>query len=76
MDLQINKEILPIDLLTFILSNPIFKQNDNSNTEISQEINLPKYHLKILYQSASAHTNLKEKSLDGYQVKILVKLVQ
>ena len=76
LDLQINKEILPIDLLTFILSNPIFKQNDNSNTEISQEINLPKYHLKILYQSASAHTNLKEKSLDGYQVKILVKLVQ
>jgi hypothetical protein len=76
LDLQINKEMLPIDLLTFILSNPVFKQNDNSNTEISQEINLPKYHLKILYQSASAHTNLKEKSLDGYQVKILVKLVQ
>ncbi len=75
LDLQINTEVIPIDLLTYIISNPNFKQGKDSDIEIIQEIELPKYHLKILYQSASAHANLKEKSLDGYQIKILVKLL-
>jgi hypothetical protein len=75
LDLQINTVVIPVDLLTYIISNPNFRQGDNnSDTKIIQEIELPKHHLKILYQSASAHTNLKEKSLDGYQIKILVKL--
>ena len=74
LDLQINKEVIPIDLLTYIISNPNFTQEETSNTEIIQEIELPKYHLKILYQSADAHVNPEEKSLDRYKIKILVKL--
>ena len=74
LDLQINTEVIPIDLLSYIVSNPAFKQGDNSDTEIIQEIELPKYHLKILYQSADAHVNPEEKSLDRYKIKILVKL--
>lgn len=75
LDLQINTEVIPIDLLTYIISNPNFRQGDNSGTEIIQEIEHSKYHLRIQYQSANAHTSLKEKSLDGYQIKILVKLL-
>ena len=75
LDLKINTEVIPIDLLSYIVSNPAFKQGDNSNTEIIQEIEHSKYHLRIQYQSANAHTSLKEKSLDGYQIKILAKLL-
>ena len=75
LDLQINTEVIPIDLLSYIVSNPAFKQGDNSDTEIIQEIEHSKYHLRIQYQSANAHTSLKEKSLDGYQIKILAKLL-
>jgi hypothetical protein len=75
LDLQINTEVIPIDLLSYIVSNPAFKQGDNSDTEIIQEIEHPKYHLRIQYQSANAHSSLKEKSLDGYEIKVLVKLL-
>lgn len=75
LDLQINTEVIPIDLLSYIVSNPAFKQGDNSDTEIIQEIEHSKFHLRIQYQSANAHTSLKEKSLDGYQIKILAKLL-
>ena len=75
LDLQINTEVIPIDLLSYIVSNPAFKQGDNSDTEIIQEIEHSKYHLRIQYQSANAHTSLKEKSLDGYQIKISAKLL-
>ena len=75
LDLKINTEVIPIDLLSYIISNPNFRQGDNSDTEIIQEIEHSKFHLRIQYQSANAHTSLKEKSLDGYQIKILAKLL-
>jgi hypothetical protein len=75
LDLKINDDVIPIDLLTYIISNPKFIHDNNSKTEIIQKIDLPKYHLKIRYLSVNAQLKSKEKTLDGYKIKVLIKII-
>ena len=73
-DLSINNEIIPIKIYDFIKSNSAFENNDNSDPSIVQEIQSNNYNLRIIYNSVSGSKKGKEKTIDNYEIKILVKI--
>ena len=73
-DLSINNEIIPIKIYDFIKSNSAFENNDNSDPSIVQEIQSNNYDLRIIYNSVSGSKKGKEKTIDNYEIKILVKI--
>jgi hypothetical protein len=73
-DLSINNEIIPIKIYDFIKSNSAFENNDNSDPSIVQEIQSKNYDLRIIYTSVSGSKKGKEKTIDNYEIKILVKI--
>jgi hypothetical protein len=73
-DLSINNEIIPIKIYDFIKSNSAFENNDNSDPSIVQEIQSKNYDLRIIYTSVSGSKKGKEKTIDNYEIKLLVKI--
>ncbi len=73
-DLSINNEIIPIKIYDFIKSNSSFKNNDNSDPSIVQEIRSNNYDIRIIYNSVSVSIKGSENEIDNYEIKILVKI--
>lgn len=73
-DLSINNEIIPIKIYDFIKSNSAFKNNDNSDPSIVQEIQSNNYDIRIIYISVSGSKKGKEKTIDSYEIMVLVKI--
>ena len=73
-DLSINNEIIPIKIYDFIKSNSAFENNDNSDPSIVQEIQSKNYDLRIIYTIVSGSKKGKEKTIDNYEIKLLVKI--
>lgn len=73
-DLSINNEIIPIKIYDFIKSNSAFENNDNSDPSIVQEIHSKNYDLRIIYTIVSGSKKGKEKTIDNYEIKLLVKI--
>jgi len=73
-DLSINNEIIPVKIYDFIKSNAAFENNDNSDEPIFQDIQSKNYDLKIIYTSVFGANKGSEKTIDSYEIKVLVKI--
>lgn len=74
LDLQINQETIPLKIVDFVNANPAFDQNENSGEKITQKIESPKYSILITYITVSGEIKGKKKTLDRYQIKVLVRI--
>ena len=73
-DLSINNEVIPVKIYDFIKSNAAFENNDNSDDPIFQDIQSKNYDLKIIYTSVFGANKGSEKTIDSYEIKVLVKI--
>lgn len=73
-DLQINQDIIPLKINDFIYSNSKFRIRDYSNSDerIDQKIENSKYTILLTYISASGKIEKDKKTLENYQVKVMV----
>ncbi len=74
LDLQINQDSIPLKTYDFINSNPAFELNDDSDEIITQKIETVKYDILITYSSVSGRINGKLKTVENYEIKVLVKI--
>ncbi len=72
--LQINQDTIPLKIVDFVNANPAFDRNENSGEKIIQKIESPKYSILITYISVSGEIKGKKKTLDRYQIKVLVDI--
>ena len=75
IDLQINKEIIPLKINDFVNSNSKFKiGNDytNSPEKIEQKIENSKYIISLTYLLADGKVKNNKKIVENYQVKVMV----
>ena len=73
-DLSINNEVIPVKIYDFIKSNPAFENNDNTDDSIIQKIQSNNYDLVIIYSSVYGMKKRSGKTIDSYEIKILVKI--
>jgi hypothetical protein len=73
-DLQINQDNIPLKINDFIKSNPAFELNDNTDGKITQKIETVKYDIFLTYSSVSGRINGKLKTIENYEIKVLVKI--
>jgi hypothetical protein len=74
LDLKINQDIIPLKIVDFVNATPAFEQSENSGEKIIQKIESPKYTILITYISVSGEIKGKKKTLDRYQIKVLVQI--
>ncbi|SHF70211.1 protein of unknown function [Flavobacterium fluvii] len=74
LDLQINQDTIPLKIVDFVNANPAFDQSDNSGGKIIQKIESPKYSILITYITVSGEIKGRKKTLDRYQIKVLVDI--
>ena len=74
MDLKINQESIPLKIYGFINSNPAFELNDDTDEKITQKIETLKYDILITYSSVSGRRIGKLKTVENYEIKVLVKI--
>ena len=73
-DLKINNEVIPVKIYDFIKSNSGFENNDNTDDSIIQNIQSNNYDLCIIYSSVYGLKKGSEKTINSYEIKILVKI--
>ena len=74
LDLQINQDIIPLRIVDFVNENQGFDQNENSEEKIVQKIESPKYTVLITYITVSGKKDEKKKTLDTYQIKVMIQI--
>lgn len=74
LDLQINQDIIPLRIVDFVNENQGFDQNENSEEKIVQKIESPKYTFLITYITVSGKKDEKKKTLDTYQIKVMIQI--
>ncbi len=72
VDLQINQDIVPLKIVDFINQTPAFTQNGNWNQKITQKIETPKYTISIYYMNVSGKRKGNKKTVDHFQIKVLL----
>ena len=73
-DLKINNEVIPVKIFDYIKSNSAFENNDNTDDSIVQNIQANNYDLRIFYSSVYGSKKGTEKTVDSYEIKVLVKI--
>ena len=73
-DLSINNEVIPVKIFDFIKSNSAFLNNEGSDEAIFQNIQSKNYDLKIIYSNVYGSKKGKEKTIDSYEIMVLVKI--
>jgi hypothetical protein len=73
-DLLINSEVIPVKIYDFIKSNSAFENNDNTDATITQNIQSNNYDLNIIYISVYGAKKGLKKTVDSYEIKVLVKI--
>ena len=74
LDLQINQDIIPLRIVDFVNENQGFDQNENSEKKIVQKVESPKYTVLITYITVSGKKDEKKKTLDTYQIKVMIQI--
>lgn len=74
LDLQINQDIIPLRIVDFVNENQGFDQNENSEEKIVQKVESPKYTVLITYITVSGKKDEKKKTLDTYQIKVMIQI--
>ena len=71
---KINNEVIPVKIFDYIKSNSAFENNDNTDDSIVQNIQANNYDLRIFYSSVYGSRKGTEKTVDSYEIKVLVKI--
>jgi hypothetical protein len=74
LNLQINQDRIPLKIYDFINSNPAFELNDATDEIITQKIETDKYDILLRYSSVNGEINGKLKTVENYEIKVLVKI--
>jgi hypothetical protein len=74
IELKINQDIIPLKIVDFVNATAAFEQNENSSEKITQTIETTKYTILMTYLTVSGKINGKKKTVDQYQIKVLVKI--
>jgi hypothetical protein len=74
LDLQINRDVIPLKIYDFINSNSAFEFNDDSDEKITQKIITAKYDILITFSSVSGRKKGKFKSIENFEIKVLIKV--
>jgi hypothetical protein len=74
LNLKINQDNIPLKITDFVNANPKFSPNHNSNKKINQEVETDHYKILITYLNASGSLKNKKKTLNYYNIKVLVKI--
>ena len=73
LDLQINKDIIPLKINDFVSSNSRFRTDySNSDKKIEQKIENSKYSILITYLSANGKIANKKNILENYRIEVMV----
>lgn len=74
LDLQINQDTIPLKINDFVNTNSNFRTNNNSNKQIIQKIENPKYALELTYITASGSIEKKRMILQHYEIEIMIDI--
>lgn len=74
LDLQINQDTIPLKIVEFVNATAAFDESENSGERITQKMESPKYTILITYISVSGKKEGKKKTLDRYQLNIMVQI--
>lgn len=74
LDLKINQDSIPLKIVDFVNATAAFVQNENSSEKITQTIETTKYTVLMTYLTASGKIDGKKKTVDQYQIKVMVKI--
>jgi hypothetical protein len=72
LDLQINQDIVPLKIVDFVSQTPDFDYNENWKEKITQKIETPKYTILIYYINVSGKRKGNKKTVDQFQIEVLL----
>ncbi|MDI5898882.1 DUF4153 domain-containing protein [Flavobacterium yafengii] len=72
VDLQINQDIVPLKIVDFVNQTPAFDKKENWNQKITQKIETPKYTILIYYINVSGDRKGNKKTVNQFQIKVLL----
>ena len=72
VDLQINQDIVPLKIVDFVNQTPDFDSNENWKQKITQRIETSKYSILIYYMNVSGKRKGNKKTVDQFQIKVLL----
>lgn len=73
-DLLINNEVIPVKIFDFIKANSAFVNNEGSDENIIQNLQSNNYDIRIIYNNVYGSKKGQVKSIDSYEIKVLVKI--
>ncbi|MFW0738417.1 DUF4153 domain-containing protein [Flavobacterium sp. T12S277] len=74
LNLEINKESIPLKIVDFINATPDFKRNQVYDKKITQEVQTSKYKILITYLSANGKIEDNKKTVNRYMINVLVQI--
>ncbi|WP_291285874.1 DUF4153 domain-containing protein [Flavobacterium sp.] len=74
LNLEINKESIPLKIVDFINVTPDFKRNQVYDKKITQEVQTSKYKILITYLSANGKIKDNKKTVNRYMINVLVQI--
>ncbi|WP_264532114.1 DUF4153 domain-containing protein [Flavobacterium sp. N502540] len=74
LNLEINKESIPLKIVDFINATPDFKRNQDYGKKITQEVQTSKYKILITYLSANGKIKDNKKTVNRYMINVLVQI--
>lgn len=73
IELQINEVIIPLKIIDFVNKNSTFGVNQNSK-KVVQLVETTQYKILIIYLNVNGNVEKGKKTIDNYQVKIMVDI--
>lgn len=75
LNLQINQDKIPLNLVDFINNNYLlFGDKDGTGKRITQVVESPKYSILIVYLSANGKKEANTIDLNNYQIRVMIKI--
>ncbi|MCC9018243.1 MULTISPECIES: DUF4153 domain-containing protein [Flavobacterium] len=74
LNLEINKESIPLKITDFINTSPDFRRDHDYDKKVTQEVQTSKYKILITYLSASGKIKDNKKTVNRYMINVLVQI--
>ncbi|MDL2141401.1 DUF4153 domain-containing protein [Flavobacterium tructae] len=74
LNLEINKESIPLKITDFINSSPDFRRDHDYDKKVTQEVQTSKYKILITYLSANGKIKDNKKTVNRYMINVLVQI--
>ncbi len=74
IDLQINQDVIPLKIISFINNTKDFNHNSINGEQITQKIETNKYIVLLSYRSVSGDKKGKTKKINQFLIDVLVRI--